>query len=68
MATKRLALIVAAAVEVHCPYCQEPQPSPDNGSDMWYPHQVEAKQGPATCVSCDEPFIIATQSKVMVAA
>jgi hypothetical protein len=64
---KRLARIVAVAVEVRCPYCAEPQPSPDNGYYMWDPSQVSAAQGPRTCISCDEPFTIHAQSRVSVA-
>ena len=60
------AVLVASAIEIRCPHCGEPQPSPDNGSDMWLPFQVEAFQGVRKCVSCDKPFDIQAMSKIQV--
>jgi hypothetical protein len=64
--SKRSAIIVAATVEVQCPYCGDPQPSPDNGSHAWMPSQIVTLQGPRVCVSCEEQFILHTQSRVSV--
>ena len=66
MAALRQATIVAATVEVFCPHCGEPQPSPDNGSHAWMPSQVVVAQGKKVCVSCDEPFQLNEQNRVMV--
>jgi predicted RNA-binding Zn-ribbon protein involved in translation (DUF1610 family) len=66
---KRNAIIVAASVEVQCPHCGEPQPSPDNGSHVWMTSQVAALSGQVkTCVSCDETFTVQAQSRVSVEA
>jgi uncharacterized Zn-finger protein len=65
---KRAALIVAASVEVTCPYCGEPQPNPNDGSHLWLPEEVRSAQGTRTCVSCDEPFYLHAQSRVSVAS
>lgn len=66
MAMKR-AILFAPAIEVTCPHCGEPLPSPDNGSDMWLPTQVRDASGQTkTCDSCDEPFVIADENKVQV--
>jgi hypothetical protein len=62
----RVAIISAFSLEVSCPHCGEPQPAPDNGSEMWMPSQVVAAQGPRTCVACDEAFVIHAQSRVSV--
>jgi predicted RNA-binding Zn-ribbon protein involved in translation (DUF1610 family) len=62
----KVAQVMAATVEVLCPHCGEPQPSPDNGSHAWFSSQVSANQGPRTCVSCDERFQIHAQNRVMV--
>jgi hypothetical protein len=63
----KAAMIQAAALEVICPHCGDPQPSPDNGSHMWMPEQVTVAQGIVTCVACDEKFRIHAQSRVVVA-
>jgi len=60
------ATVVASTVEVTCPHCGEPQPSPDNGSHAWVPSQVVAAQGRRVCVSCDEPFQLNAQNRVTV--
>lgn len=61
---RRNAIIVAVTVEVQCPHCGEPQPSPDNGSHAWMIGQVMAEQGPKVCVSCDESFVLRAQNRV----
>ena len=63
---KRSAVIVAASLEVHCPFCGEPQPAPDNGAHTWMPSQVSAAQGKCVCVACEEAFTIHAQSRVSV--
>jgi hypothetical protein len=56
MATKT-AQIVTWTAQVHCPHCGDPQPSPDNGSDVWMTEQIEAITGTIrNCSACDEPF------------
>lgn len=53
------AQLIAAAVAVICPRCNQPQPDPSTGSDMWEPHQIEERRGkPGTCTSCGKPFYI----------
>ena len=64
----RTAIITAVTVEVCCPHCGDPQPSPDNGSHAWMPGQVVAEQGEKVCVACDEPFVLHAQSRVSVDA
>lgn len=66
MSASRAARIVAPAVEVQCPHCGEPQPSPGNGSHIWLPSEVSKRQGSRTCVSCDEAFELHAQSRVSV--
>ena len=63
---KRLlnAQYVATAVAVLCPHCGADQPSPDNGSDMWVPEQIQDTR--RECVSCDEPFAITRPSRVAI--
>ncbi|MFA5943222.1 MAG: hypothetical protein WC876_02010 [Candidatus Thermoplasmatota archaeon] len=61
---KRNAIIRAETVAVTCPYCGEPQPAPDNGSDAWMPKQVVDAAGNRTCVSCDAEFTLMPQSRV----
>jgi endogenous inhibitor of DNA gyrase (YacG/DUF329 family) len=63
---KRNAIISAAALEVGCPFCGEPQPSPSDGSHLWYPSQVMENQGARNCVSCDKPFTVHVQNRVSV--
>lgn len=64
MARTKTAILTAAAIEVACPHCGEPQPAPDNDSHMWLPPQVTASQGARTCVACDEKFVLNAQSRV----
>ena len=65
---RRNAIITAATVEVGCPHCGEPQPSPVTGSHLWLPAEVAKEEGPRTCVSCDETFRLHAQSRVTVQA
>lgn len=60
MAT-RFAVLIVETFSVCCPHCGEPQPAPDNESDAWMPDQLGANTGKRNCVSCDEPFHIASQ-------
>lgn len=64
--SKRNAIITGAALVVCCPYCGEPHPSPDNGSDLWFPSQVKASEGDRQCVACDKWFKLQAQSRVTV--
>jgi hypothetical protein len=63
-ARKRPALVTAATLEVQCPHCGDPQPSPGNGSHLWTPAEVSTSQGPRECDACDEPFTLHAQSRV----
>lgn len=62
----RHAFIVAASVEVHCPYCGGPQVDPEIGSFLWTLDQVRAAasvdHGDRTCIECDLTFRIVMQS------
>lgn len=67
MARKRLAQIVAGTLLVLCPHCSEPQPDPENGSDMWTPEEVrDVDPASRPCVACDEPMLIAATTKAQV--
>jgi hypothetical protein len=65
-ARNRRARLVASAVSVLCPGCGEPQPAPDNGSDMWMAHQLV--NGPLVCVACKSPFNLAVRTKIALEA
>ena len=52
MAT-RTAQLIASSVSVCCPYCGEPQPDPDHGSDMWTADQIDQHAGVVTCPACE---------------
>lgn len=60
------AALYASTVAVLCPHCATEQPAPDNGSDLWTPEQIYAKQGSRVCVSCDEPYRLTLFSTVQV--
>lgn len=62
----RPAQIVAHKLEVHCPYCGEPQPSPDDGSDVWTPEEVRASESRRECVACDKTFLLSLTTKAKV--
>lgn len=61
----RNAQYVATSIAVLCPHCGAEQPSPDNGSDMWSPEQLQPEKR-RECVSCDEPFAITRPSKITI--
>ncbi len=64
---KKYAIISAASLEVGCPDCGEPQPSPDNGSHLWTPGEVTAASSTQhTCTACDLVFTIIAQNRVSV--
>jgi hypothetical protein len=55
----RTARLVAAAFEIHCPACGEPQPSPRDGSFLWEFVQVEqAATEQRACCACATPLRI----------
>lgn len=62
--TVRTAVLVAAAVEVQCPECGEPQPNPDDGSFLWSHFLVAQAIGTRTCTACDQPLRVTTSNKV----
>jgi hypothetical protein len=57
------AQLACEAVSVLCPYCGEPQPSPDNGSDMWTRENFDKKSGIFGCTACDEQILISSDPK-----
>lgn len=59
----RRAVLAVEAVSVLCPYCGEPQPSPDNGSDMWTRMDFEKRSGMRECTACDKRMLISSDSK-----
>lgn len=63
---KRNAIIVAAVLEVHCPHCGEPQPSPRCGAHLWEPDEVHAFAGDRICNACEGSFKLLQQSRVNV--
>lgn len=63
--TMQRAILCCEAVSVVCPYCGEPQPSPDNGSDMWTRENFKAKSGVFACTACDERLLISPDPKAM---
>jgi hypothetical protein len=63
----RNAQIIAATIEICCPHCGEPLPSPDNGSDAWLPKDIPTDEQKAyTCNSCEEQFRVMFQNKAQV--
>jgi uncharacterized Zn-finger protein len=62
----RNAQITAAALEVLCPYCGEPQPDPERATHMWDHSQVVAQQGAKVCTSCDKTFRLVSTRKAQV--
>ncbi len=60
------AKLVAVAVEVHCPHCDEPAANPSDGSHMWEKPQVDGAQLASSikCFSCGKEFKVACPSKV----
>lgn len=52
------ALIIAAAVQIHCPHCAQPFASP-NGSHMWTEDEfTDVCGGAVKCRDCGEMFDI----------
>ena len=62
----RNAYVTASVLEILCPYCQEPQPNPDDGSQMWSPSQMHESQGERKCVACNKQFRLMSQNRVSV--
>lgn len=76
----RRAQLVAEAVAVLCPHCGTPQPNPQDGSEQWTSENfkklatatlrspISHRRVPAslqrTCVSCDEPMYVFSDTKV----
>lgn len=58
------AQLVADAVAVLCPFCAEPQPNKQDGSEQWTVENFRLLQGSWTCVSCDERFMVSCDTKV----
>lgn len=59
MPQPRGTVTTAPSLEVGCPYCGEPQPSPESGSHIWTPDELKQKAGERReCVSCDKEIII----------
>lgn len=56
--------LVAEAVAVLCPFCGEPQPNKDDGSEQWTQENFTKVKGRCACVSCDMQFVLSTDSKV----
>lgn len=66
---KRRAQLVADAVNVCCPWCGEPQPNGNDGSEQWTSKDIGdtiegLRAGILTCVSCDKAFLLTSDSKV----
>jgi len=62
---RRKVSVVAATVELTCPHCGEPQPSP-GGSHLWTIQEaLDAQQDPLRdCAACNEPITIAMPNRV----
>lgn len=60
----RRAQLVADAVAVLCPWCAEPQPNKEDGSEQWTAENFKKIQGRWKCVSCDEQFLVTPENKV----
>lgn len=61
----RRAQLVADAVAVLCPWCAEPQPNKEDGSEQWTAENFEKLQGRWKCVACDAQFLITKDTRVM---
>ena len=67
MKRSKVALVIAQTVAVICPACGEPQPDPDNGSDVWEPDQLKKVSGTKRpCVSCGVEMYVHAHSKTPV--
>ena len=61
------AKLIAVAVEVHCPYCDNPLGNPHDGSFMWERPQVSGVDGkafPFRCAACGKDFDVSSLLKV----
>lgn len=48
-----------------CPLCGEPQPNKFDGSEQWTAENFAAfTESNLTCVSCDQPMRVTSDSKV----
>jgi hypothetical protein len=66
-AARRFAVLTAAAIEVTCPACGEPQPNPNDGSHLWRPDEVRDASGTRrACVACDAPIVIQAVRRIAV--
>lgn len=67
MSKAKNAVIVATAVEIHCPHCDAAQPAP-GGSEFCQPSEAREMCDETTrpCVSCDEPIRFAWHDRVQV--
>lgn len=65
MASPKRAQLFAGAVEVFCPYCGEPQPSPDSGSHLWEVRLVLKRAGETrACAACCARFRLSVGKRV----
>jgi hypothetical protein len=51
---------------LRCPFCGEPQPSPDIGSHLWYPSQVVSADGKSFVCECGKSFVVRSMKRVVV--
>lgn len=63
----RNAVLVATAIEVHCPHCEAAQPAP-GGSEFCEVREAKEMCDGAVkpCVACDEPIRMIWHDKVQV--
>lgn len=66
MATKKLAQVFAASLEIVCPECGGAQPNPDDGSLQWSAEQLSKNQGVRACVECDATLLVSSTSKAQI--
>lgn len=70
MATgRKQTTVVASGIEVLCPFCGEPQPSPGNGSFIWLSEELatvalDSKRANRQCVSCDVDIRVVAPARV----
>lgn len=68
MKAKRNASLFVETLNVCCPHCGMPQPSPGDGTDAWTPTSMKENLGPKTCTECDEKFMLMDQSSAAIVA
>ena len=61
----RRARLTVEMVNVCCPWCGEPQPSPYNGGDLWTREDFEKAGSRAACTSCDQAILIHTDGRAV---